>query len=266
MTSLNGTTEFAESSLESRLAAAEASRDRLEQRAARAEAEVARLRQQLLTFSDKLASAARENDVAVVSTTSSSNAQPAELLNDVVVVPAPEMPLTAVDANVAAALSSPVAIAPAPPVAEHPPPVPTSALTCTPAAPGSEENDGQNSPDGRPQKRSRRVWVFNPKWRNGRDWLEYDESTDQMGCSVCRLAGESGKWARAGITRLRLEAITSHSNDAKHQRHLADQQAAAAAAKKQDEDDATAAQEGGEVGVPPEAAPDDALQEAAALS
>jgi len=63
-----------------------------------------------------------------------------------------------------------------------------------------------------------------------------------MGCSACRVAGETGKWARGCIARLRLEAITSHSNDAKHQRHVADQQAKVAAAEKQREDEnATAA-------------------------
>jgi len=50
-----------------------------------------------------------------------------------------------------------------------------------------------------------------------------------MGCKICRQAGESGKWARAGITRLRLEAITSHQNDAKHQRHVKELEAAEAA-------------------------------------
>jgi len=164
MTSLNGT-----ESLASRLAAAEACRDRLAQRAAGAEAEAARLRQQLLTFSDELASAAREQDAsAVVSTASSSAAppNPRDRANDV--VPSVALPRPGVDANVALAVASPVVLAP--PLGPSAPPLGPSA----PLGPGSEEN---GSTEGRPSKRPKRVSVFNPKWRNGRDWLEYDAKT-----------------------------------------------------------------------------------------
>lgn len=86
-----------------------------------------------------------------------------------------------------------------------------------------DETGSQQSPsEQRGAKRTRRVWIFNTKWMQGREWLEYDKVNETMGCSVCRMAGESGKWARRGITRLRLEAITSHANDQKHQRHLND--------------------------------------------
>ena len=62
--------------------------------------------------------------------------------------------------------------------------------------------------------------MFDPKWREGREWLEYNEANETMGCAVCRAGGETGKWARNTITRLRLEAITSHANSTQHRTHM----------------------------------------------
>mmetsp|Transcript_1523 Transcript_1523/g.5228 ORF Transcript_1523/g.5228 Transcript_1523/m.5228 type:complete len:262 (+) Transcript_1523:276-1061(+) len=196
-------------SLEARLAESEARRDAAELRAERAEEEVAKLRQHLVTFSEKMAAAARESAMDDV-----PGQRPT--MSD-----APPPPPPPAAENPPSALATPVAIAPTPTAASTP---------LGPPASSDLGDDGTNSPDGRSNKRPRRqVWSFNPKWKAGRPWLEYNESAQMMGCKICRQAGESGKWARAGITRLRLEAITSHQNDAKHQRHVKELEAAEAA-------------------------------------
>lgn len=185
---------------ESARQAAEAAREVAEARAVRAEADARRLRQQLTVFGEKLISAA--NSGAIGPTAMPSAAAPTS--NDAAHT----------------AMSRPGA---------HPR---SDAGSVLPEKSGSRGSDGAATPtpsnnNEQPQpKRSRRVWMFNPKWKTGRDWLEYDVSNETMGCSVCRIAGESGKWARNGITRMRLEAITSHANDIKHQKHMANAEAA----------------------------------------
>lgn len=185
---------------ESARQAAEAAREAAEARAVRAEADARRLRQQLTLFGEKLINAA--NSGAIGPSTMPSAAAP--ISNDA---------------------GHPAVSRPG----SHPR---SDAGSVLPEKSGNRGSDGAatatplNNNEQPQAKRSRRVWMFNPKWKSGRDWLEYDMSNETMGCSVCRIAGESGKWARNGITRMRLEAITSHANDIKHQKHMANAEAA----------------------------------------
>lgn len=207
---------YTTSSLESRLLAAEAAREEAETRALRAEAENARLRQHLTTFGEQMLSAASPGGVVMAtpspagnSTTSSSGSRQLSQLTPLTSSPgrghdigSSSRRLLETQRNDASSLS----------LSDQPAATP---LLERREHPTSSSNDQPTS------KRPRR-WIFNPKWRVGRDWLEYDANKDTMGCSVCRIAGEGSKWARTGITRMRLEAITTHSNDVKHQRHLAE--------------------------------------------
>mmetsp|Transcript_5165 Transcript_5165/g.15680 ORF Transcript_5165/g.15680 Transcript_5165/m.15680 type:complete len:259 (+) Transcript_5165:90-866(+) len=183
---------------ESAREAAEAAREAAEARALRAEADAHRLRQQLTLFGEKMISLAKSSVVVHQSPMPSS------------IAAAPTSPESAhsVVSRVAETSRS------------------EAGLLEAAAVDRVERASSIASSEQPSAKRSRRVWMFNPKWRIGRDWLEYDMTNETMGCSVCRIAGESGKWARTGITRMRLEAITSHANDQKHQRHLADAEAA----------------------------------------
>lgn len=182
--------------------AAEAARDAAEERALRAEADAHRLRQKLTFYGEKL--------LVEASNVPGSNIAAAPTIND----------------------SASTLMGAAPPPTVHRNEATGAVVASERLATMDRGSEGSapatsplNSSDHPPAKRSRRIWTFNPKWRVGRDWLEYDTNAETMGCTVCRLAGESGKWARTGITRMRLEAITSHANDQKHQRHVADAEA-----------------------------------------
>mmetsp|Transcript_1525 Transcript_1525/g.5235 ORF Transcript_1525/g.5235 Transcript_1525/m.5235 type:complete len:202 (+) Transcript_1525:340-945(+) len=123
-------------SLEARLAESEARRDAAELRAERAEEEVAKLRQHLVTFSEKMAAAARESAMDDV-----PGQRPT--MSD-----APPPPPPPAAENPPSALATPVAIAPTPTAASTP---------LGPPASSDLGDDGTNSPDGRSNKRPRRV-------------------------------------------------------------------------------------------------------------
>uniref|UniRef100_A0A7S3JRQ7 Uncharacterized protein n=1 Tax=Aureoumbra lagunensis TaxID=44058 RepID=A0A7S3JRQ7_9STRA len=75
--------------------------------------------------------------------------------------------------------------------------------------------------DTRPSKKQRRrIWEFNQAWLQQYPWLEYNEETRTMGCSVCRMAHEKSRWGKTEICRLRIGSVRSHANDQKHMKHV----------------------------------------------
>lgn len=73
-------------------------------------------------------------------------------------------------------------------------------------------------------RRNRKPRQFNPKWLEGRDWLNYDEGKSLMTCSVC---GEyykgptssvnlKGQMFLKGSTNVKISAIVDHERSVSH--------------------------------------------------